>query len=37
MAEEVYQFMVQASTDPERRAFYDVIMRESNRAYSGGW
>ncbi len=33
--EEVYQFMVQASTDPERRAFYDVIMRESNRPIQG--
>jgi uncharacterized protein YPO0396 len=33
--EEVYQFVVQASTDPERKAFYDVIMKDSNRRISG--
>ena len=33
--EEVYQFVVQASADPERRAFYDVIMQESNRKIQG--
>jgi len=33
--EEVYQFVVQASADPERRAFYDVIMQDSNRRIQG--
>ena len=33
--EEVYQFVVQASADPERKAFYDVIMKDSNRRING--
>ena len=33
--EEVYQFVVQASADPERRAFYDVIMQDGNRRIQG--
>lgn len=33
--EEVYHFVVQASTDPERHAFYDVIMQDSNRKIQG--
>lgn len=33
--EEVYQFVVQASTDTERKAFYDVIMMDSNRQLQG--
>ena len=33
--EEVYHFVVQASTDPERHAFYYVIMQDSNRKIQG--
>lgn len=33
--EEIYQFVLQPSTDPERKAFYDVIMKDSNRRING--
>lgn len=33
--EEVCQFIVQASADPERRAFYDMIMQDSNQRIQG--
>lgn len=33
--EEVYQFVVQPASDPERRAFYDVIMQDNNRHIQG--
>lgn len=33
--EEVYQFVIRPNPDPELQAFYDVIMKDSNRRIQG--